>query len=79
MIIAAKSIIGFGGDLQGGATVDWNFLLLFTVLGMVGILVGSVLSRKVSNERLKPAFGWFVLVMGVAIIARELLNVSPSA
>ncbi len=38
-----------------------------------GILVGSYLSTKVDGKRLKPAFGWFVLVMGMYILAKELL------
>jgi uncharacterized protein len=30
------------------------------------------LSKKVDGTKLKPAFGWFVLIMGVYIIAKEL-------
>ena len=40
---------------------------------MVGILIGSYLTRYVSNDKLKPAFGWFVMVMGVYILFKELL------
>ena len=72
IIIAAKSLIGFTGDLRGDEVIDWNFLLLFSAIAIVGIIVGSILSKHVPNEKLKPAFGWFVLVMGVYIITREL-------
>lgn len=73
IIIAAKSLIGFTGDLKGDETIDWNFLLLFSAIAIVGILAGSMFSKKVSNEKLKPIFGWFILVMGVYIIVKETL------
>ncbi|HMT28751.1 MAG TPA: sulfite exporter TauE/SafE family protein [Bacteroidia bacterium] len=73
IIIAAKSLIGFTGDLKGDETIDWNFLLLFSSIAIVGILAGSMFSKKVSNEKLKPVFGWFILVMGVYIIIKETL------
>mgnify|MGYP007095992639 CR=1 FL=1 len=41
-----------------------------------GILLGSMLSKHIPNEKLKPAFGWFVLVMGVYIIGREISALS---
>lgn len=72
LIIAAKSLIGFLGDLSN-MQVDWPFLLEFTALSVVGIFVGSYLSRYVPGEKLKKAFGWFVLMMGVYIMAKELL------
>lgn len=73
MIIAAKSLIGFMGDLKGDEIIDWPFMLLFTAIAVAGIFTGSWLSTKISNEKLKPAFGWFVLVMGLYIIIKETL------
>jgi uncharacterized membrane protein YfcA len=71
MIIAAKSLIGFTGDL-GKQTMDWNLLLSVTGLAIVGIFIGNAMSKKVSADRLKKGFGWFVLVMGIYIILKEL-------
>ncbi|MBK9177217.1 MAG: sulfite exporter TauE/SafE family protein [Flavobacteriales bacterium] len=76
IIIAAKSLIGFTGDLKGGEFIDWRFLGLFSAVAIAGILLGSALSKRIPNEKLKPAFGWFVLAMGVYIIGRELSNLS---
>jgi len=76
IIIAAKSLIGFTGDLKGEEIIDWNFLLIFSAIAIVGIIVGSFLSKRIPNEKLKPAFGWFVLVMGIYIIGKELSNLS---
>jgi hypothetical protein len=71
LIIAAKSLIGFTGDL-GNETIDWTLLLTVTGLAIAGIFIGNALSKKVSADSLKKGFGWFVLVMGVYIIIKEL-------
>jgi len=73
IIIAAKSLIGFTGDLHGQESIDWRFLLIFTSIAILGIVTGSVLSKRISGDKLKPAFGWFVLCMGVYIIVKETL------
>ncbi|GMQ27731.1 sulfite exporter TauE/SafE family protein [Algoriphagus confluentis] len=73
LIIAAKSLIGFLGDLST-QTIDWNMLLIFTGLSIVGIFIGSALSKKINEKALKKGFGWFVLVMGIYIIAKELMS-----
>ncbi len=74
LIIAAKSLIGFLGDLST-QTIDWQMLLIFTSLSIVGIFIGSALSKKINEKVLKTGFGWFVLVMGIYIITKELLAV----
>lgn len=71
VIIAAKSLIGFTGDLSH-TEVNWSFLLLFSALSVSGIFVGSFLSTKIEAQKLKKAFGWFVLVMGIFILGKEL-------
>lgn len=71
LIIAAKSLIGFMGDMSN-FTIDWPFLLEFTALSVVGIFVGAYFSRFIASEKLKKAFGWFVLAMGIYIIVKEL-------
>lgn len=71
-IIAAKSLLGFTGDLQGNETIDWTLLSTFTGLSVVGIFIGIFLSKKIEGNKLKSAFGWFVLVMGIYILIKEL-------
>jgi len=73
LIIAAKSLIGFTGDL-GKQVMDWQLLITVILLAIVGIFVGNSLSKKISADKLKTSFGWFVLVMGVYIIASELFK-----
>lgn len=70
LIIAIKSLIGFIGDVEN-LEIDWNFLMLFTALSIAGIFVGVWLNKFIDGKRLKTAFGWFVLLMGIYIIIKE--------
>jgi uncharacterized protein len=71
LIIAAKSLIGFWGDV-GTQRIDWAFLLSFTTMSIIGIFIGTYLSKYVPAEKLKHSFGWFVLTMAVYIIWKEI-------
>jgi uncharacterized membrane protein YfcA len=71
LIIAAKSLIGFTGDL-GNSTINWTLLLSITALAIAGIFIGDKLSKRIDGNQLKKGFGWFVLFMGLAIIAEKL-------
>jgi len=73
LIIAAKSLIGFTGDL-GRQSINWNLLLSVTMLAIAGIFIGNTIGNKIAADKLKKGFGWFVLVMGIYIIFREFLN-----
>lgn len=72
LIIAVKSLIGFTGDL-GHFEMNWTLLSIVSAIAVVGIFIGNYLSKKIDGNKLKKGFGWFVLVMGVYIIAKELL------
>jgi uncharacterized membrane protein YfcA len=71
LIIAAKSLIGFTGDVSQ-YTMDWKLLLTVSAIAVAGIFIGDALSKKIDGNKLKKGFGWFVLVMGVYIIVKEL-------
>jgi len=71
MIIAINSLLGFAGDL-GNFEMDWTLLLVVSAIAATGMFAGVLLSQKIEGEKLKKAFGWFVLIMGVFIISKEL-------
>lgn len=72
-IIFINSLIGFSGDLLGGVKLDLSMLFTISAMAMIGLFIGTQLSKKIDGAKLKPAFGWFVLVMGIYIIAKEIL------
>ncbi len=71
MIIAFKSLLGFVGDIQAGLVVDWVLLLEMVGLSIMGVLIGERIARKVDGHKLKPVFGYFILLMGLSILIRE--------
>jgi uncharacterized protein len=71
LIIAAKSLLGFVGDIYN-YEINWLFLGIFSLISIVGIFVGTFLSTKIPAANLRISFGWFVLVMGVYIMAKEI-------
>jgi len=70
LIITFNSLFGFAASLNSNP-IDWGFLIKFTGFAVVGILIGMYLSQKISNEKLKPIFGWFILIMGIYILIKE--------
>ncbi len=72
LVIAAKSLIGFTGDLAH-FQMNWPLLISVTGLAIVGIFIGNRISTKIDGNKLKKGFGWFVLVMGVYIIIKEIV------
>ncbi len=72
-VVMTNCLIGFATSLTTNPAIDWKFMAIFVGIAMVGIILGIQYSTKISNEKLKYAFGWFVLVMGVFIIAKELI------
>ena len=72
-IIFINSLIGFTGDVLGGLIIDYQLLLTISILAIIGIFIGTIISKKIDGSKLKPAFGWFVLIMGIYILTNEFL------
>ncbi len=78
LIIAIKSLIGFVGDVQNVSTqIDWTLLSSFTGAAIVGIFIGTYLSKFIKAATLKKGFGWFVLMMAIYILTKELMFPTP--
>ncbi|GHA79900.1 sulfite exporter TauE/SafE family protein [Pontibacter akesuensis] len=71
LIIAVKSLFGFIGDVYN-YEIDWVFLGIFSTISISGIFLGTFLSTKIHADKLKTSFGWFVLLMGIYIIIKEI-------
>jgi len=71
LIIFINSAIGFGGDLLGHPSLDYRLLFSVTAIAILGMLIGTALSKKIDGAKLKPLFGWLVLCMGIYIFLKE--------
>lgn len=71
-IVSAQSLIGFVGDIRANQLMNWNLIGLFTACALIGVLIGNLLAKKIDGEKLKTGFGFFILIMGIYIITKEL-------
>lgn len=71
VIISINSLIGFTGDIQT-IKIEWLFLLSFSGITIIGILLGGLLSKYISGKKLKKGFGWFTLLMALYILFKEI-------
>ncbi|MFC0345374.1 sulfite exporter TauE/SafE family protein [Epilithonimonas hispanica] len=71
VIIALNSLIGFFSSVKN-VEIDWKLLSTISSIAIIGIIIGTQLSKKIDGKKLKPVFGWFILVMGIYIIIKEL-------
>lgn len=72
IIISMNSLIGFISSLDT-LDINWKFILTFTLLSVIGLFIGIRVSKNIDGKKLKPLFGWLVLIMGIWIIVNELL------
>lgn len=70
-IIALNSLFGF---LVSSTQFEFNWPLLLgsLLLAVIGMLAGRKLGDRIPAQALKKGFGWFVLLMGLYIITKEL-------
>jgi len=69
-VIAANSAAGFLGHL-GEPGLDLPGTAAFTAAALVGAALGERLAGKVSSDALRKAFGALVVILGAAILARN--------
>lgn len=74
LLVSVNSFIGFLGDIRSNQTIDWLFLGKFSAFSIIGVLLGMYLSRFISSKSLKKYFGWFIVLVGVLIVVRELIG-----
>lgn len=71
VIIAFQSLLGFLGDITNNCIMDWQLLLTFTSIAIIGIFIGNFASKKVDGGKLKSSFGYFILLVAIFIIIME--------
>ena len=72
LIIAFNSLGGFLGEvIERHEMIDYKFLITFAALSVAGIFIGFRAARRRTPAQIKKMFGWFVLVMGICILVKE--------
>ncbi len=73
LIIAMQSLAGVAGAIHE-FSFEQELPFVFTVLSLVGILLGMKLSNRSSGMQIRKVFGVFVLITGVFILLQEWLQ-----
>lgn len=71
LVIAMKSFAGFGGYLTA-VSINWPLTAAVTLAAIAGSFVGVALTSRVPEDTLRRASGFFVMAMGVVVLAQEL-------
>jgi uncharacterized membrane protein YfcA len=69
LIITIKSLLGFIGEFSN--PIEWDLMLLFSVLSIIGVYLGVYISKHINSPTLKKTFGIFVLLMAIVILIKE--------
>ena len=72
MVMTISSLLGVLGDVSRHVPLNYTFLMIFSAFAVAGIIAGSYFTKYVNDAKLKPAFGWFVLVMGIFVLVTTL-------
>lgn len=72
LIIALISSSGFISHLLLSETQHWQWLILVTAGGVIGMIIGQVISHKIANVLLQKLFAMSLLVVATITLARQL-------
>ena len=70
LVITMNSTAGFLGA-RHGVTLDLPLLGLIAGVAIAGTLASTVIAPRISPTRLRTAFGWFLVAMGVFVLITE--------
>ncbi|MGB4967943.1 MAG: sulfite exporter TauE/SafE family protein [Saprospiraceae bacterium] len=73
LIIAINTGVGLLSDFKLLQHLDWNFIFIFTGIAILSSFIGAAVSGSVSSSKLKPVFGYFLLIVASYILIKELI------
>jgi uncharacterized protein len=72
-IITFNSLFSFLNSYTS-INIDWSLLIKFSTGAIIGIIIGTGISKKIPTNYLKKIFGWFIFSMSLYIIYRQLFS-----
>lgn len=73
LIIALSSLLGFGGEIQRSAGIQWSFLGVLVCSTVIGIWIGVRLGSRAPADALRRGFGVFTLLTALAMAFAEFI------
>ena len=70
LIITINSLFSFLNS-YASTEIEWLLLIKFSMGAILGIIIGTKLSRKIPGDYLKKTFGWVILGMSFYIVYKQ--------
>ena len=74
-VITVQSFAGFAGH-AANVEVDWSLVGIASGGAIAGTVAGTLLGRRIAPDRLRRAFAYLVLVMGLFIVGQQIVVMS---
>ncbi|MCA5004673.1 sulfite exporter TauE/SafE family protein [Sphingobacterium bovistauri] len=71
VLISINSILGLLGDWRRIDLFDWNLLITYTGMTVVGIFIGFYLSGKIDGKSLKRLFSVGIMAVAIFVLLKE--------
>lgn len=73
-IIAINSIFGFLTNYIHFYDVNWTTLIIFTVITLIGLIIGIQIKPKLNSQKMKISFGYILGIIGFSIATIEMMH-----
>lgn len=73
LIIIFNSIMGVTGHLVAGFTLDWSFILIFSSISVIGVVIGNIFNKKIDGAKLKDIFGYLMIIISMFVLINDVL------
>lgn len=70
-VITVQSFAGFAGHVTH-VSLDWTLVLVITAAAVIGSVIGASAGEVISPPRLRRAFAWLVIAMGLFMFVKQL-------
>jgi uncharacterized membrane protein YfcA len=70
LVIMMNALAGFAGYL-GHVSIEWSLVIWFTSVAAIGSIIGTVLSKRVPQERLRQVFGYLLIAVSIYVLYRR--------
>jgi hypothetical protein len=70
LVIMMNALSGFAGYL-GHVTIDWKLVAWFTSVAGIGSIIGTLISRRVPQQRLRQVFAYLLIAISLYVLYRR--------
>ncbi len=70
LVITMNALSGFAGYL-GHTSIDWKLVAWFTAIAAIGSVIGTLLSKRVPQQRLRQVFGFLLIGVSLYVLYRR--------